>query len=292
MKLAAPLIMLFFSLSIFGQDSMSIHFKIYDTKTKQIVTLDKIVTDMADADVLFFGEEHNDSAGHYLENKIFRALHSAYGDKIVLSMEMFETDGQLVLNEYLAGTIDENRFSRDIRLWNNYKDYRPMIEYAKQNKIPVIAANPPRRYVSLVTRRGMRSLDSLTKDAKKFLPPLPYDTLSGRYREKFMEIMKGSPGSSSQNIYYSQSLWDAGMSYSIYKFLKSNKHKKVFHCVGGFHTEEKLGTAEQLRIRNKKLKILNIASFSDASFSDPDWEKFSNRGDYIILTDPDLKKTF
>ena len=219
-------------------------------------------------------------------------MHAQYADKIVLSMEMFETDGQLVLNEYLAGTIDESRFSRDIRLWSNYKDYRPMIEYAKQNKIQVIAANPPRRYVSLVNRRGMRSLDSLSKDAKKFLPPLPYDTLTGRYREKFMDIMKGTPGSTSQNIYYSQNLWDAGMAYSIYSYLKKNKHKKVFHCVGGFHTEEKLGTAAQLQMRNKKLKILNIASFSDASFNDPDWEKFSYRGDYIILTNPDLKKTF
>ena len=292
MNFIAPFIILFFSSSIFGQDSMSVHYKIYDARAKQVVTIDKIVTDMADVDVLFFGEEHNDSAAHYLENKIFRALHAQFGDKIVLSMEMFETDGQLVLNEYLAGTIDETRFSRDIRLWNNYKDYRPMVEYAKQNKIPVIAANPPRRYVNLVTRRGMKSLDSLSKDARKFLPPLPYDTLSGRYREKFMDIMKGSPGSTSQNIYYSQSLWDAGMAYNIHKFLKENKRKKVFHCVGGFHTEEKLGTAAQLQMRNKKLKILNISSFSDSSFNNPDWEKFSYKGDYIIITNPDLKKTF
>ena len=291
MKWITILSVLIFSLSAYAQDSMTAHYKIYDTHAKQIITLDKIVTDMADADVLFFGEEHNDSAGHYLENKIFRALHSQYADKVVLSMEMFETDGQLVLNEYLGGTIDEARFSRDIRLWSNYKDYRPMIEYAKQNKIRVIAANPPRRYVNLVSRRGMRSLDSLSKDAKKFLPPLPYDTLTGRYREKFIEIMKGGPGGNNPNVYYSQSLWDAGMGYSIYSFLKKNKHKKVFHCVGGFHTEEKLGTAAQLQMRNKKLKILNIASFSDASFNNPDWEKFSFKGDYIILTNPDLKKT-
>ena len=271
---------------------MSVHYKIYDTRTKQIVAIDKIVADMANADVLFFGEEHNDSAGHYLENKIFRALHAQYADKVVLSLEMFETDGQLGLNEYLGGFIDETRFARDVRLWSNYKDYRPMIEYAKQNKIRVIAANPPRRYVNLVSRRGMRSLDSLSKDAKKFLPPLPYDTLSGRYREKFVEIMKDGPGGNNPNVYYSQSLWDAGMSYSIYSFLKKNKHKKVFHCVGGFHCEEKLGTAAQLQMRNKKLKILNIASFSDESFSNPDWEKFSYKGDYIILTNPDLKKTF
>jgi uncharacterized iron-regulated protein len=292
MKLIASLFILFFTCSAAAQDSMSAHYKIYDSRTKQLTSIDKIVADIADADVLFFGEEHNDSAGHYLENKIFRALHAAYGEKIVLSLEMFETDGQLGLNEYLGGFIDETRFSRDVRLWNNYKDYRPMIEYSKQNKIPVIAANPPRRYVTMVSRRGMKSLDSLSKDAKQFLPPLPYDTLTGRYREKFFDVMKGSPGGENPRVYHSQSLWDAGMSYSIYKFLKKNKGNKVFHCVGGFHTEEKLGTAAQLQIRNKKIKILNIASFSDASFNNPEWEKFSYRGDYIIITNPDLKKTF
>ncbi len=292
MKLIISSIILFFCLKTVAQDSMSIHYKIYDTRAKQIVNIDKIIADCEDADVLFFGEEHNDSAGHYLENKIFQALHKKYGEQLALSLEMFETDGQLVLNEYLAGFIDETRFAKDVRLWSNYKDYRPMIEYAKQNKIPVIAANPPRRYVSLVSRRGMKSLDSLSKDAKKYLPPLPYDTLSGRYREKFIDIMQGSPGGANPNVYYSQSLWDAGMSYSIYKFLKKNKRKKIFHCVGGFHTEEKLGTAAQLQMRNKKLKILNIASFNDKTFSDPDWEKESYRGDYIIATNPELKKTF
>ena len=275
-----------------AQEDITTHYKIYDTRSKQVVSVDKIVTDMANADVLFFGEEHNDSAGHYLENKIFRALHAAYGNSMALSLEMFETDNQTVLNDYLQGFIDESRMGRDARLWSNYKDYRPMVDYAKQNKIPVIAANPPRRYVNLVSRRGMASLDSLSKDAKKFLPPLPYDTLTGRYREKFFEIMKGSPGGENPRVYHSQSLWDAGMAFSIYKFLKTNKHKKVFHCVGGFHSEEKLGTAAQLQMRNKKLKILNIASFSDASFVNPDWEKFSYKGDYIIITNPNLKKTF
>ncbi|HET9745027.1 MAG TPA: ChaN family lipoprotein [Chitinophagaceae bacterium] len=297
MKKLFGIVLSLISLSCFPQEGMEAHYKIYDTRAKQVITIDKIVADMAHADVLFFGEEHNDSAGHYLENRIFRALHARYGDQIALSMEMFEADNQLGLNEYLGGFINEDRFTRDVRLWNNYKDYRPMIEFAKQNKIPVIAANPPRRYVNLVTRRGMRSLDSLSRDAKKFLPPLPYDTLTGRYREKFMDIMKGTPGSTSQNIYYSQNLWDAGMAYSIHKFLKENKRKKIFHCVGGFHTEEKLGTAAQLQMRNRKLRILNIASFSDTAFKSPDpmaigWEKFAYRGDYIIITDPDLKKTF
>ncbi|MBI5856417.1 MAG: ChaN family lipoprotein [Sphingobacteriales bacterium] len=297
MKVKLAAFTTFFALSLSAQDNIDSHYKIYDTRLKQIITIDKIVTDMADADVLFFGELHDDSICHYLETEIFKALHQKFGDQVALSLEMFETDNQVALNDYLAGFIPEDRFAKDVRLWNNYKDYRPMIEYSKKNHIPVIAANPPRRYVSMVTRRGMKSLDSLGKEAKKYLPPLPYDTLGGRYREKFMETMKGAPESASKNIYYSQSLWDAGMSYSIYRYLKNHKKQKVFHCVGGFHTEEKLGTAAQLQMRNKKLKILNIASFRDKSFSNPDliangWEKESYRGDYLIITDPDLKKTF
>jgi uncharacterized iron-regulated protein len=110
-----------------------------------------------------------------------------------------------------------------------------------------------------------------------------------------MDVMKGSPGGDNPRIYHSQSLWDAGMSYSIYKHWKKNKGDKIFHCVGGFHTAEKLGTAAQLQMRSKRLKILNIASVSDSSFNSSDiqsWEKFGSFGDYILITNPDLKKTF
>lgn len=289
-------IFLLFSLLIsqfvFAQDSISNHYKIYDTRSRQYIAVDNIVADMASADVLFFGEQHDDSVGHYLENKILQSLYAAYGSKLALSLEMFETDNQLVLNEYLEGKIDEKRLAKDARLWNNYKDYRPMVDFAKANAIPVIAANTPRRYVSMVSKGGMQPLMALSKEAKKLLPPLPYDTLSGRYREKFFEIMKGSPGGDNPKVYYSQCLWDAGMSYSIYRFLKKNKGKKIFHCVGGFHTAEKLGTAAQLQMRNKKLRILNIATVRDENFYTPDWDKLQVLGDYILLTDPKVKKTF
>ena len=292
MKFLITTVFLVISFAGHSQDKIEDHYKIYDTRTKQIISVDKIIDDCKKADVLFFGEEHNDSAGHYMENIIFQALHKQYGNDLALSLEMFESDNQIALNDYLSGFIPEDRFSKDVRLWSNYKDYRPMIEYAKQNKLNVIAANPPRRYVSMVSRRGTKSLDSLSKESKKFLPPLPYDTLVGRYREKFMETMKESPGGGNPNIYYSQSLWDAGMSYSIYKYWRKNKDKKIFHCVGRFHCDEKLGTLAQLQKRKQGLKILNISSFSDEPFSNPDWEKFNTLGDYIILTDPGLKKTF
>lgn len=292
MKIFTCAIVLLLSGRLFAQDKIEDHYKIYDTRSKQLVTVEQIAADCDKANVLFFGEEHNDSAGHWLEKSIFEALHKKYGNAVSLSLEMFEADNQTALNDYLAGFIPEDRFSKDVRLWSNYKDYRPMIEYAKKNKLDVIAANPPRRYVSMVSRRGMRSLDSLSKESKNLLPPLPYDTLAGRYREKFVETMKESPGGGGPNIYYSQSLWDAGMSNSIYTYWKKNKDQKVFHCVGRFHCDEKLGTLAQLQKRKPGLKILNISCFSDASFANPNWATFSNLGDYVIITDPNLKKTY
>lgn len=293
MKIILAVIAILFCQFSFAQSGIENHYKIYDTRSRQVITVDKIADDCKDADVLFFGEEHNDSAGHYLETAIFKALHKLYGGKVALSMEMFETDCQLVLNEYLAGYISEERFTKETRSWSNYKDYKPAVEFAKQNKLDVIAANTPRRYVNMVSRKGMKSLDSLPKASKKFLPPLPYDTLTGRYYEKFLGFMGGgSPGTDNPRIYYSQNLWDAGMSYSIYKYRKKNKNKKIFHLVGRFHCDEQLGTLAQLQKRKPGLKILNISCFSDTSFASPDWEKFSSLGNYIIITDPDLKKTF
>jgi uncharacterized iron-regulated protein len=279
----------------FGALSQAItgHYKIYDTKQKKLVSLGDVAEGVKGADVVFFGEEHNDSIGHFLEAELTRLMYSLHGPALTISMEMFETDCQLVLNEYLNGYISEDRFTKEARIWNNYKDYRPIVEFAKANRIDIIAANPPRRYVNMVSRKGMRSLDSLPKESKKFLPPLPYDTLSGRYREKFLGFMQGgSPGTNNPRIYYSQSLWDAGMSHSIYKYQKKHKKQKLLHFVGRFHCDEKLGTAEQLQLRAPKLLIMNISCFNDESFANPHWEKFSVLGDYVIITDPTVKKTF
>jgi uncharacterized iron-regulated protein len=137
----------------FSQDSLAGHFKIYSSAKQKIVTTDEIAADMANADVLFFGEEHSDSTGHYLEQVIFKKLAALYQGKVALSMEMFETDCQTVLDEYLTGLILEKDLVKEGRAWQNYKDYRPLIDWAKINQIPVVAANAPHRYVSLVNRR-------------------------------------------------------------------------------------------------------------------------------------------
>ena len=275
--------------SLYAQDPSN--YKIYDTGSGLEISLSEMISKIKNADVVFFGEEHNDATAHELEVGIFRLLHEQNGALQTLSLEMFETDVQQVLDEYLAGIISERNFTKEARAWNNYADYRPMVEYAKENKLYVIAANTPKRYVNLVTRKGLNGLDALNKASLKWLPPLPIDTASGRYYEKFIESLGGHnmPG---MQIYQSQNLWDAGMAWSVANYLNKQKKARVFHVNGRFHSDEGLGAVAQFRKYRPRLQAFTISAFSDGGFASPDWQKFSGLADFVIITNPERKRTY
>ncbi|MBS1525278.1 MAG: ChaN family lipoprotein [Bacteroidetes bacterium] len=289
MKFSIAILFLFVSLitASHAQD-----YKIYSTYRQKIVTVDDIITDMNSASVLFIGEEHNDSACHVLESLILSKLNEKYPGRVALSMEMFETDCQEVLDEYLQGIIREKDFITEGRAWPNYKDYRPLIEFAKDHQIPVVAANAPARYVNMVNRMGLASLDQLDKTAKAWLAPLPIDTASGEYYQKFLQVMGGHSAMGGMQMFQAQNLWDATMAWSIAKFYKRHYGFKILQINGGFHSEDKLGAAAQLKKYSPKVKILNIACYSDDSFDSPDWSKYNKSNDYIILSNPKLPKTY
>ncbi len=125
MKLLLYISLLLPPVFAFSQDNAAQHYKIYNTATGKIVSPDDIVNNMAKADVLFFAEQHNDSTAHYLELTLLKKLIEKDPAKVALAMEMFETDTQPVVNEYLHGLIREKNFMTNARAWPNYKDYRP-----------------------------------------------------------------------------------------------------------------------------------------------------------------------
>ena len=277
------------------------HYRIYSVKLAKEVSINDIADDMKNADVLFYGEEHNDSVTHYLENKIFETLFQKYSNTMTLSMEMFERDVQPVMNEYLTTDIREKNFKKDARVWSNYKDYRPMVEFCKTNKLDVVCANAAGRYSNLAGRKGQKALMTLPEESKKYLAPLPYDTASGKYYEKLTGLFndgnskkkKQSSGTGeSFSLVMAQSLWDATMAFSIVEYLKAHSGKKVFQVNGRFHSDEHFAAAAQLIKYNPNIKCLVISSGSDDSFPKIDWKKHENLGDYIIITDPKVPKTY
>ncbi len=281
------------------------NYKIFSVRLDKEVTLQEIIDDMNSHDVLFFGEEHNDSVGHYLENKILEMLFMKFNSNLTLSMEMFERDVQPVMNEYLKAFIREKNFNKDARIWSNYRDYKPLVEFSKLHQLDVICANSPARYTNLAGRKGQQALMELPKESKKFFAPLPYDTATGKYFEKLEALSGHGPASTDTsktktpamsmgnfNLILAQSLWDATMAYSIADYQKKNKSKKIMQVNGRFHSDEGFAVVTQLKKYNSKLKPLVISTGSEDSFPNINWNEYKKLGDYIIITDPNVPRTY
>lgn len=278
----------FFIYTASSAQVFSQYFKIYDTKSKSECSIDSIISHASENDVIFFGEEHNDSIAHFVQDTLYKALVSKYKE-VTLSMEMFERDCQLVVDEYLGGYITEQQLVKEGRAWKNYKDYRKTVNTARQNHQKIVASNAPRRYVNSVSRSGIASLSKFPQQSSRYFAPLPIDTTNAAYAKKFKTIMNGHGNS---NSYYAQTLWDATMAHSIYNSWKEDKDTKILHLNGRFHSDERLGTVTQLQRLSKKMKILTISCFAATDFNAPDWSKYEHLADVIIVTDSTIPKSF
>ncbi len=319
-------------------------------------TLDDVVTAMAEADVVFVGEEHDDPVGHYLEAQLLQQAYARYdrgtaARPVALSLEMFERDVQPILDEYLAGLITEEHFLKTSRPWNNYKtDYRPQVEFARAHRLSVVAANAPRRYVNRVSRLGPASLDTLSAWARTWLPPLPYPGPSPAYEARWNEMMAemmaeyrqqaaeadstqadpphatttAAPEETSEeettaaeetpeeaaedentedenaasgmhggaHLLDAQALWDAAMADALRRHLLQAPSALVLHMVGSFHVEGGLGLPTQLEGYHPGTRCLVVAVQAEEDFQTFDAETMSDLGDFVILTDESLPRTF
>ena len=201
------------------------------------------------ADVLILGELHDDSTAHAVELAVLQA--ALAGDRpVVLSLEMIETDAQTVLDEYLAGLIRERDFLAASRPWGNYEtDYRPLVEAARLGGAPVVAANAPGRYVSLLSRRGgVAVLDSLSASARATMPPTvapPSQALASKFTA-LMGGMSHGAGPSVEGMLAAQNLRDATMAWRVSDALRATPGALVVHVNGSFHSAERLGVPEHL----------------------------------------------
>ncbi|MCX8116833.1 MAG: ChaN family lipoprotein [Desulfobacterota bacterium] len=217
---------------------------------------------LMDYRVIFFGEEHGSRMSHEAEFSLLKGL-AKRDPKIVLALEMFERDVQEVLDAYLKGEISEKSFLRRSRPWPNYKeDYRPLIELAKRKRIPVIAANVPRRAAAAVSRADKISPHVLGKD--KIYLPKSIHLQSKQYYQRFASSIEEMPhftpmkGMKLDGLYKAQVLKDAVMASSLEPFLD----RRVFFCCGHFHVDYHLGIPFQLRKNHPRLPMAVVVPAS------------------------------
>lgn len=263
-------------------------YQIMDAKGNGL-TMDELMGLTSGMDVVFFGENHGDTIAHQAQLHVYQAMLAA-NKQVALSLEMFERDVQSVVNEYVGGLITEDFLKKDGRAWNNYdRDYKPLLELAKETGNKVVAANAPRRYIRMVSKNGMAALQDLPAESKKFLPKLPFHMQGGRYEQKFSDLMGGMHDMKNNHMYQSQNLWDVSMADSILNFYKKNRKSSILHLCGKFHCEESLGTVYQLLRMNPKLDVLVIVALSI-----DEWEKLDEASKMkladVIITTPAKEK--
>ena len=282
-KIIIPLVALFFTVSVFAQTKTP--FVLYDSKGKK-VSYQKMIRVLAQNDIVLFGEYHNNAIAHWLQLSVTKDLFEKR--KLTLGAEMFERDNQQALDYYLQGKINAKGLDSLARLWKNYPtDYAPLVNFAKENNIPFTATNIPRKYASLVSKKGFTGLDSLTAIEKSWMAPLPmaYDPELPGYKN--MIAMMGGHGG--ENLPKAQASKDATMAHFI---VTTQVPGSLFiHYNGSYHSENYEGIGWYLAKTNPLLKIKTITTVSQKNIQNLALENL-NKAHYIICVDSDMTNTY
>lgn len=238
------------------------------------------------ADIVLFGEQHNNAIAHWLELETTRELAGA--GPLVLGAEMIERDDQPTLDRYLRGEIDQAAFDTLARLWNNHEsDYKPLVDLAKERGLPFVATNVPRRYARAVARGGFEALDTVPTAERAWIAPLPmaFDPELPRYRH--MLTMMGEHGTA--DVVKAQALKDATMAQGIADHFLPGA--RFIHYNGSYHSDFHEGIGWYLQRLRPDLRRVTIATVTQAQLRRLDAEHLG-RADIIIVVDEDIPGTY
>ena len=265
------------------------------TAAGQPADYDQMLSELVQADVVLFGEQHNDALAHWLELQVAKdLLKLKKPGQLVLGMEMFERDVQPLVAQYAAGTLADTAFERQARPWPNYgTDYRPLLQFARENHLPVIGTNAPRPFARVVAQRSLTALDKLPAADRALLAPLPLKVDYDLPGYKNMAAMFGGSGQAhgggAQNIIQAQALKDATMAHFIETSHQSGQTLRHFN--GSYHSDHHDGIVAWLRQSAPKLRVKTISVVTQEQLQTLEKEQV-NVADYVVVVPADAAKTY
>ena len=274
--------------SLYAQKDYKKAYTIFDAEGKEI-GYETLIKKISSYNVVLLGEIHNCAIVHWLEFEIARSLYDKHGEDLAMGAEMFESDNQLIMDEYMQSVITYDRFEEEARLWPNYStDYYPYLYFAKENKIPFVATNVPRRYANVVKNRGLQYLDSLSAEAKTYLPPLPIAFVADEENSMFamMQLFSKSD-SNAEYMAQAQAIKDATMAWNIAK----NQAKYFLHIQGNYHSDFKQGMVPYLAEYAPQKSVVTICNVRQEDISSLDSEN-KGRADYYIAVTIDMSVSY
>jgi aminopeptidase N len=215
-------------------------------------TLSDLIDSAAGKKIIYVGESHDRFSHHMVELDVIKGLYMK-DQKLAVGMEMFQRPFQKTLDDYIKGAIDEREFLKNteyFKRWGfDYNLYKPILDFARTKKIPVVALNLRREITEKVSKGGM---DSLSEEERKEIPQ-QMDFSDGEYRDRLKEVFEQhkSMGEKDFDFFYeSQVLWDETMAMSIDEYLRKNPVYRMIVIAGGGHVSYGSGIPKRAFRRN------------------------------------------
>ena len=234
--------------------TFSLYEPVHGVNPRKTVKLTEIINDVIDKPIIYIGERHTNYEDHKVQLELIMEL-SKRGRKFAIGMEMFQRPFQKAIDDYLSGVISEREFlkaSEYFKRWKyDYNLYREIIEFAKAEKIPVVALNLREEIVKKVAEGG---LDALTQVEKKEIPQ-DMDMADEDYKERLMNVFRFHERTSIKNFdnfYQSQILWDETMAHSIAQFMVDKPDYQVVVLAGEQHIMFSSGIPKRTYRLNRK----------------------------------------
>ncbi len=280
---------LFFQVN-FAQDKPA--YELYNRKGK-ITSYNSMIKDLSKSDMIFFGEYHTNPISHWLQIEMAKSFFDIKKDKLFFGAEMFENGNQLVLNEYLAGFYEEDKMMPELtQLWGNYEtDYKPIVEFAKENNLRFIATNIPRRYASMINKKGIDALNEISPEGLAMISPnlKKYFDPSVKAYAEMADQMGGHVPPNMLNIQTAQAAKDATMAYFALKNYK--KGDFLFHFNGSYHSNYDQGIIWWVKKNKSGLKIKSVTTVTTSEWKKMTDEEKETIADFIIVVADNMTQT-
>ncbi len=231
----------------------------------------EVIQDLAEANVVYLGETHDNPEDHKAQLAIIQQLYQQ-DPRMAIGMEMFQRPYQPVLEKFLQGKLTEAALRKESQYekrWGYpWENYAPILRFAKEKQLPVLALNTPSEVTQRVSRRGLRSL---RRSDKKFIPPRSEirmnnrlyrkamkEVYAGFHREVFHKKDKAKGRQRFERFYQAQVLWDETMADAVTQFLRTNPKSYVVVLAGQGHIAYGYGIPSRVarRINTASLKAI------------------------------------
>ncbi len=254
---------------------------------------DKMIKDLAESDMVFFGEYHTNPISHWMQLEMSKSFYDIKGEKLFFGAEMFENGNQLVINEYLQGLYPDKKMTPEItQLWGNYEtDYKPLVEFAKEKGLRFIATNIPRRYAAMINSKGIDALKELSPEALEMIGPdleKYFDPTVKAYAE-MADMMGGHVPANMLNIQLAQASKDATMAhFSLQNF---DPGDFLFHFEGSYHSNHGQGIIWWINKIQPGLNIKSVTTVTQSEWDEMPKEDKETIAEYIIVVADHMTQT-